>query len=150
MKILVTLSVVQTAGIALIAFLLLRDHAPQEAVGVPVVATGSRAFVSAGEHLAPQPQELQLRELIRKEIAAANAPQSTAKQASPPRDMQAEQRQRDSVAQQIEMYRSIGAIDDGQMSELHELMATLDDESRRSMLSKLIRAMNAGEIKGRF
>ena len=148
MKILVTLSVLQTLGIALIAFLLIRDPAPHQFAQVPVAAAESPALVRA-DAAAPQVRDSHIRELIRSEIAVAKSPAQNATPA-PARDVQSELRQRETVAQQIEMYRGIGAIDDAQMTELQEQIATLDDDGRKQVMSKLMRAMNAGEIKGRF
>lgn len=58
--------------------------------------------------------------------------------------------QRDLVPQQIEAYRAVGAITDAQMLELQADIAKLDAVSRKQMLSKLTRALNTGDIKGRL
>jgi hypothetical protein len=55
--------------------------------------------------------------------------------------------QRDAVAQQIEAYRATGTITDAQMLELQADIAQLDAASRRQMLSRLTRALNAGRSK---
>ena len=65
-------------------------------------------------------------------------------------DTQAGLYQRKFVDQQIEYYRSLGAISDSEMAALVVEIAKLNSSDRQPMLSKLIRAMNAGEINGNF
>ncbi|MGH8441988.1 MAG: hypothetical protein ACRETF_03685, partial [Nevskiaceae bacterium] len=64
----------------------------------------------------------------------------------PERDRQ----RREQVAAQIERYRGAGAISPTEMTELEGQIALLDPASRREMLSRLARAMNANEIQGRM
>jgi hypothetical protein len=54
------------------------------------------------------------------------------------------------LAQQIETYRALGTITDEQMQELQTGIAQLDPPSRQRLLSKLIQALNSGEMKGRL
>lgn len=61
-----------------------------------------------------------------------------------------EPQQRAVVEQQIENYRGVGAITESQMQDLQADIAQLDDAPRRQMMSKLIRALNSGDIKGRL
>lgn len=150
MRILVTLSLLQTVGVAAVVVLLLqdRDHPaiPSESIAVTENSAAGRIASATVED-----QRTELRELIRAEIAASKAGDGAAPKApSPARDVSSEQRQREAVAQQIETYRSIGTISDTQMQELQADIVALDEASRGSMMSALVRAMNAGEIKGHF
>lgn len=52
------------------------------------------------------------------------------------------------VEQQLEYYKSVGEITPLQMQDLQAEIARLDHADRRQALSNLMRAMNAGEIRG--
>ncbi len=65
-------------------------------------------------------------------------------------DPQARAMERDYVAQQIEYYRSVGQISDAEMVSLQSEIAELDSSGRKQMMSSLIKALNAGEIKGKL
>jgi hypothetical protein len=52
--------------------------------------------------------------------------------------------------QQIETYRGVGSISAVQMEELQSAIAQLSEADRRQAMSRLIKAMNSGEIKGRL
>src|SRR5262245_39293325 len=151
MKTLIALSVLQTIGIAALVVHVLREE--------PDAASGARpASPPAAEvlpHAAPGVGEERLRTIVREELArvrdlpAASGdtePQVPAVHRNPSADL----RRREAVAQQIENYRAVGAITDAQMEELQSDIAQLDEASRKQMMSRLIRALNSGDIKGRL
>lgn len=147
MKVLLILSGLQTAGIAAILLLMLHQAEPSRREAAQPEKHGADAAISAE-------QQLQLRQLIREELAAAGRPvavPSTSVQApAPVAEVASDPARRAQVAQQIELYRSIGSIDDAQLQELQSQIMALDSASRKQMMSVLARALNAGEIKSRL
>jgi hypothetical protein len=148
MKLLATLVALQCAGIGFLVYQALGDEpgAPPPAATAPVTAD-----------VRPMPlDEARLRQVVREELAAltattAAAPGAARFAAAPaPRDAEKDRLQRERVAEQIDRYRSVGAITDAQMNELQNDIAQLDPASRREMLGKLSRAMNAQEIQARM
>jgi len=150
MKTLMALSVLQTIGIALLVVHAFREEHHSVADAAPVqlpAATSAPAGAS-------QVDEERLRALLREELAQEHIrpveepiPTDAVRPRTP---SSAELQQRDGVAQQIEAYRATGTITDAQMQELQADIARLDAASRKQMLSKLTRALNTGEIKGRL
>ena len=147
-KLLGMLVALQCAGIAFLVYRALGD-VPAAAVLAPASAAQSAAPAAAAD-------EARLRQIIREELSAQLAATPAAGAArvalapGAPRDAQKDRLQRERVEQQIERYRSAGAITDAQMTALQDDIAQLDPDSRREMLSKLSRAMNAQEIQGRM
>lgn len=146
MKTLITLSVLQTIGIAALLVHALREPtpvAPDMHSASPVASPVSPA--------APRVDEERLRAVIREELAQLRVEGAATPAVAPrPRNPSADLQQREVVAQQIEAYRATGAITDAQMQELQAEIAKLDDASRKQMMSKLIRSLNSGDIKGRL
>ena len=66
------------------------------------------------------------------------------------RDPEADLNQKTLVDQQIEYYRSMGRISDSEMDLLLGEAAKLNPPDRKQMMSKLVRALNAGEISGKL
>jgi hypothetical protein len=151
MKTLITLSVLQTIGIAALVVHVFREE-QLAADSRPVAAP--TAVIASGT--APTVDEAWLRRIIREELARQhNRPASehnaSAAQPTPPRAATAADLQRrDNISQRIEAYAATGAITDAQMSELQADIARLDPANRRQMMSKLVRSMNSGDIKGRL
>jgi hypothetical protein len=157
MKTLITLSVLQTIGIVALVVHAFREEHPaapgqhtSNSSAVAISPDTSSRVISA----APDVDEERLRTIIREELARLIQP-ATQGNAAPavatrPRNPSADARQREVVAQQIEAYAAAGAITDMQMQELQAEIAQLDDASRKQMMSKLIRALNSGDIKGRL
>ena len=148
MKTLITLSVLQTIGIAALVVHAFRDERP----AAPDLRPSGTVESTIGFN-----EQQQLRAIIREELsrlqsqpAAPSEVPPTASAPPRPRDPAADQQRREAVAQQIETYRATGAITDTQMQELQADIAQLDDASRRQMLGKLMRALNSGDIKGRL
>ncbi len=54
------------------------------------------------------------------------------------------------MSAEIDNYVSRGSISDAEMADLHMQLARLDDNDRKQMMRKLVRAMNSGGLKGRL
>lgn len=150
MKTLITLSVLQTIGIAALVVHVFRE---EQAAADVRPATAPTAAIASGA--APIVDEEWLRRIIREELAQQhNRPvehNASAAQPAPPRAATAADLQRrDNISQRIEAYAATGAITDAQMMELQADIARLDPANRRQMMSKLVRSMNSGDIKGRL
>jgi hypothetical protein len=150
MKTLMTLSVLQTIGIAMLVVHTFREeHRP-----APVAPAAQPAASMSSSDGASRVDEERLRAILREELAQEHIRPAREPirpdPARPHTPSTAELQQRDVVAQQIEAYRGTGTITDAQMLELQADIAQLDAASRRQMLSKLTRALNTGEIKGRL
>ena len=140
----------QTIGIAALVVHAFREEQPApDALASPpaaAIAPGAAQIVD----------EERLRRIVREELAQQhNRPASghdmSAAQAAPPRAATAADLQRrDNIAQRIEAYAAMGAISDTQMMELQTDIARLDPASRRQMMSRLVRALNSGDLKGRL
>ena len=151
MRTLITLSVLQTIGIAVLVVHALREE-PHAVSDVHPARSPASAPASVE---APRIDEERLRAILREELAQEhNRPVAESLPAAPSpapyNPSAAELQQRDLVAQQIEAYRAVGTITDAQMQELQADIAKLDAVSRKQMLSKLTRALNTGDIKGRL
>lgn len=147
-KTLITLSVLQTIGIAALVVHAFREERP----AAPDLRPSSTVESTIGFD-----EQQQLRAIIREELSRLQGQLATPVEASPTapaparrRDPAADRQRSEAVAQQIEAYSSVGAITDTQMQELQADIAQLDDASRKQMLSKLLRALNSGDIKGRL
>jgi len=60
------------------------------------------------------------------------------------------QRRYESAVQDLDYYLEQGEISDVDMAKLQMDIAMLDPEARTQMLSRLTRAINSGELRGRF
>ena len=154
MKTLIALSVLQTIGIAvLLLHVIGDDREPASSLhAANPVATAPSPFATRSDRSAPPADEARLRAIIREELAAQLEVRSNGI-APPPavaRDEASDRLQQQRIAQQIEAYQAAGSITEAQMQELQVRIAQLDDASRKRMMSKLIRAMNSGDIKGRL
>ena len=150
MKTLIVLSVMQTIGIAALVVHAFRAEqpAPDPPANPPAAAIAPGAAQIVDEE--------RLRRVIREELAQqhnrpASVHDTSAAQSAPPRAATAADIQRrDNIAQRIEAYAAMGAISDTQMMELQTDIARLDPASRRQMMSRLVRALNSGDLKGRL
>ena len=146
MKTLITLSLLQTVGIAALVL-----HALHEPTG-PAAVPPANPLASTPSSAAASVDEERLRTVIREELArlqveGAGAPPAVA---SKPRNPSVDRQRRDAIEQRIDAYSSVGSITDAEMTELQAEIAKLDESGRKQMMSKLIRALNSGDIKGRF
>ena len=102
------------------------------------------------------PNEDQLRQIIREELAAQlDKIPELAMQTGPATALNATdgaeyERRREQVTQQLNYYTSLGSISDVDMQKLQVDIASLDAASRREMLMELTRALNSGELEGRL
>jgi hypothetical protein len=156
MRTLTILSVLQTVGIAALvvhAFGTKEPAAPEERPATSYAPPLSSASSAPSSDAASSVGEERLRAIVREELArlqsSAQGNASSSVEAQP-RNPSVDVHQREAVAQQIEAYKGAGTITDAQMQELQTDIAQLDEASRKQMMSKLIRALNSGEIKGRL
>ncbi len=54
------------------------------------------------------------------------------------------------MSAEIDNYVSRGSISDAEMADLHMQLTRLDDNGRKKMMRKLVRAMNSGGLEGRL
>jgi hypothetical protein len=156
MRTLTILSVLQTAGIAALVvhvFGTNQPAAPEQRPPNSSAQQPSSAGPAPSSGAASSVGEERLRAIVREELArlqsSAQGNASSSVEAQP-RNPSVDVHQREAVAQQIEAYRGAGTITDEQMQELQTNIAQLDEASRKQMMSKLIRALNSGDIKGRL
>lgn len=108
-----------------------------------------------------QLDETQIRNIVREELSAAlepfsvqHSPQQTAMApTTEQRDVQQAkdyQYQLEIVSGEIDYYLSRGSISEQEMSALQLQLAALDQPGRKQMMRKLLKAMNSGELDGRF
>lgn len=102
------------------------------------------------------PTELQLRKIIREELAAqsmaANDPGNERNSTTASESIYtAENRnQLDLVDEKLQYFESVGRISGREMQDLQAEIAKLHNADQKRMLSRLVRTMNAGDIKGRL
>jgi hypothetical protein len=152
MKTLMTLSALQTIGIVvLLIHVLGEEREPATVRSTDPVAVASSPFANASPDTASLADEDRLRIIIREELAAQRGVRAeVTTPAAAAQDEGSNPLLQERVARQIEAYQAAGAITDAQMQELQVQIAQLDEAGRKRMRSKLIRAMNAGDIKGRL
>jgi hypothetical protein len=157
MRTLIALSVLQTIGIAaLVVHSFGAKHAagPEQrapSASAPQISPAKESPTSGDAPSVPSVGEERLRTIVREELARIQAQRNASSSpAAQPRNPSLDVQRREAVEQQIETYRGVGAVTDAQMQELQADIAQLDDASRKQMMSKLIRALNSGEIKGRL
>ena len=146
MKIPITLGVLQTLGVAvLIVHALRNEEQVDAALARPPICDQAERAMLRGE-------EARLRNVIREELTRLQAQplQRTRLPATGRARTESDARLSQELAQQIETYRAIGTITDEQMQELQTGIVQLDPSSRRELMSKLIQALNSGEMKGRL
>ena len=158
MRILVVLSSLQLILMLFLIVAISRDDATAErgaqAVDSSAVQVGRYDVPPATA--VPALDETRLRQIIREELGYLTRQVTVAGQqegnanAMATEDLQVRAQQRDYVAQQIEYYRSMGAISNEEMDELQFEVARLGSADRKQMMSRLVRAMNAGEIRGKL
>ncbi len=90
-----------------------------------------------------------IRQVVREEIASLSVQQVQTATVSPtPRTVSA--RELTAIRQRIDGFIARGAIESSEMTDLQTTIAQLPPEARREMFSRLTKAMNDGEIDGRF
>ena len=148
MKALILLSIIQL-GLLLV---LLVEYMSQPSAAPAAVEDNNLKIVETRD---PQPgiSEAQLRSIIREELAQftpKSAGITAVEVASAAETETSDAGQLEYVAQQIEYYSSVGTISDAEMESLQYEVAKLSGTDRKRMLSKLVVALNAGEIDGKL
>jgi hypothetical protein len=146
MKIPVTLGVVQTIGVVV---LIVHAFGNEEQVDT---ATLRPASCDQTDAVMLRGDEARLRNVIREELTRLQAQplQRTRLPATGRARAESDARLSQELAQQIQTYRAIGTITDEQMQELQTGIVQLNPSSRRELMSKLVQALNSGEMKGRL
>lgn len=158
MKALVVLSILQ---VGLLLFLLGKSVSLEDRLDA--MATDSSASAES-ETLPEQRQptdfdehltEPQLRAIVREELAAQLAAASGAEPETPPAaapavDATQYRYQVREVTQKLDLFQSVGAISDNEMHDLQSAIMALEEPERTAAMRRLIRALNSGELKGRF
>lgn len=150
MRLLAMLGVIQTACLLLLIFLQLtaRDASPGRLPHPQGDVAASAQALPPGEALL---DETLLRRVIRDELAAQAHLASRHTSPTPtPRNALEDQLQRERVGLQLDYYKRSGRISSVQMDALQVEMAKLGPADRKVMLGNLVRAINRGEIDGRF
>ncbi len=167
MRIVIILSIVQTASIVL---LLVR--AGQLETGIEEMAHAQTAALNTRTAVSPeatttlvQPDPLAieplLRGIVREELDAAMttisatqlSPTSAAEPAPAPAAKQEganDHYRLDIVSGEIDYYVSQGSISDHEMSDLQMKISGLNESGRKLMMQRLLRAMNSGGLQGRL
>jgi hypothetical protein len=160
MKSLFVLLLVQTT----IMFLLFGKLVANEEQTVRVARFEQQKAVTGTSHVKPADHcvagdsrnldETQLRRIVREELEAhwttfSVMPTQVLSAAMPEAIDEAENRyQMDFVAEKVGYFQSVGDISDVEMQGLLTEIAKLDKAGQQEMLGRLVRALNAGEIRG--
>jgi hypothetical protein len=147
MKMLITLGVLQTIGVVV---LIVHAFGNEEQIDAAILRPPPRCDQT--ELVMPRWDEASLHNVIREELRQLQG-QSTERAKPAVRGRarkESDDRLSQDLAQQIEAYRATGSITDEQMQELQAGIAQLDAASRKGLMSKLIQALNSGEMKGRL
>ena len=160
MKILTILVLVQTAVLFLL-FVKIVGIEEKVSVAEQVVQHGpvSDSFIapptarySSDSHA----NEIQLRNIIREELAAyviattGSDNQDDSATVSESNYTAENQYQLELVAQQLDYFESVGSISEMEMQNIQTDIAKLHKADQGRMLNRLMRTMNAGDIKGRL
>src|SRR5688572_24906933 len=113
LKTLITLSVLQTIGIAALVVHTFREE--HRAAPAPDRSSSITSTIGSSADSKATTDEQQLRAIIREELTRLQSQISTPAAALPaaparPRDPSADQHRREAIAQQIEAYSAVGAI----------------------------------------
>ncbi len=161
MKVLAALSVLQIAAIVFLASRIMAlepvvDESAPPGANEPIVKVPEVAPPEASPEPGRFLDERELRRIVREELAAQLGaidwpqPPAEALAAVDPIDPIERQQQLEWVGQEIDRYIGRGEISDLEMEALQMEMAKLDKEGQKRMLGRIVRAMNAGELKGRL
>jgi hypothetical protein len=148
MNIPITFGVLQTLGVVVLIIHALGNEEQVDAALArpPICDQAERAMLRGDEAL--------LRNVIREELtrlqAQAQPLQRTRLPGTGRARIESDARLSQELAQQIQTYRAIGTITDEQMQELQTGIVQLNPSSRRELMSKLVQALNSGEMKGRL
>ena len=170
MKYLIALSIIQAAALGFFGLRVMKIDAQSDAIAMTVEANAKKSERGvANTHPATSaaisgPTVEEIRQIFREEIAAFNdqnltqpGPGAMRSQADNDAgvvsDAAAAADQfhlRGAVVRDIDNYIGLGRIEPSQMADLQMKLARLPPEDRRAMLTRLTKAMNAGDLKGEF
>jgi hypothetical protein len=155
-----TLSVLALIQLALLAFLAVKLSTLEQSISggeLGAFAADATAGDRVGHVETMPPQgawEASLRRIVREEMAAAaragmapTPPEATYAGAAPAAPLPNPQHLA-AVSSQLDYFIGVGSISPSEMAALQSSIARLDDAGRRTMLGKLVRAINTGALKG--
>jgi hypothetical protein len=158
-RFLLALNVLQTIGV----FVLLSwsVHESQSCLeprlqATSVTTASPHSMGSDSERIASSPDEERLRTIMREELrrqlqSHANEYRAPAPAVvEQPRDAAEDRRRQELVAQQVETYISVGSITQQQILDLQAQMAPLDAKTRTKVMSRLMKAVNSGDLDAQF
>ena len=162
MKALIVLIVIQT-GVLLLMFGKIVAIEEEMALAMPAEhntlasddVSGMQSQVTFGE-AHEYLDEARLRLIVREELAAQLAILPGADMQKPviiaadPIEVAEYQYQFDSVTQKLDIYESVGSISEVDMHNLQSEIMALNEADRVEALSRLVKALNAGTLKGRL
>lgn len=157
MRILITLSIAQTLLLALLGLRVMALNAKVDTVSdtsLDVLATTARAAPASGGALAPLtyasdgPGADEIRQIIREEIASLPAARAVAGPAERPRPAKPAPYARAQVERELDAFIARGVIGPADMAGLQVKIARLPESERSAMLSKLAKALSAGDVDG--
>jgi hypothetical protein len=169
MKLLTVLSVLQVAAITA---LFLKLTALERSITASTLAQSNtvegelsaRSLASTAPVIsqpATQPNQEQIRSIVREELATALLPFASP-QASPQsstvtgladnngQEEKEYQIQLEIAMDEVDYYVSQGSISDKEMSDLQMQLVKLDQSGRKKVMRKLVQALNSGDLEGRL
>ena len=134
-------------------------HSGLADTGLATLSVADNSPVANEPVLQPDPE--QLRTIVREEIASALLPFSTAelsrKSSSTATDANEDSEENQDyqnelkiLEDELDYYISQGSISDQEMAALQLQLARLDQSGRKHIMQKLVRALNSGDLSGRF
>jgi hypothetical protein len=121
-----------------------------------VTTASPHSMGSDPERIASSADEERLRTIMREEFGrqlqshANEYGAATPAVVEQPRDAAEDRRRRELVAQQVETYISVGSITQHQILDLQAEMAQLDAKTRTKVMSRLMKAVNSGDLEAQF
>ena len=158
MRALITLSIAQTLLLALLGLRVMALNGKVDTISetsLDVLAATAQVAQTSAAPLAPITYASgdlsadEVRQIMREEIAALPAaPASIAGAPQKPRPAQAAPHARAQVERELDAFIARGAIGPADMANLQVKIARLSENDRSAMLSKLAKALSAGDIDG--
>lgn len=159
MRVLAALSVLQIIAIVFLASrIMVIGHGEVSSTGAnsePIAVFAETAVpTSPSTEDQHSVDEKLLRRIVREELAAQlsllPASDEDAVETHDPILEAEQQEQREQVEQDIAYYIGVGKISDAEMRSLQADISRLDKEGQKQMLSRLVQALNSGELEGRL
>ena len=162
MRFLIAISILQAILLAIVAFRV-NDMDTRTGAIEAAIRTNSAALLPAANPTempsVAGPSAVQIREIIREELAAndqnglvtkneASVPSST--NVIDTRGAEEVTQLTLEIQQDLNFYKGQGRIDDAQMAQLQLKIAKLPPEERREALTKLTKLLNSGNVEARL